>query len=218
MYHYLQDKEFERRIRRYGGEIMQQLCHTLKADHDIGATFYLVGSGARKLITQNANQPVDLDYNLEIVRCDDFEDGRTLKECARKAFDKALKHRVLGNCQDSTSALSSMPIRLDYASIPFSIDVCITCQDEDGCHHRLIHKKTGLVCQDEYFWNEAPHSRELREKAACIRKNGKWELVREQYLRLKNLYLTRNESKNHPSFVCYTEAVSNVYNTRGNWN
>jgi hypothetical protein len=217
MYHYLQDKEFERRIRRYGGEIMQQLCHNLKVDHDIGAQFYLVGSGARNLITQNENLPVDLDYNLEIIRCDDFDDGKTLKECARKAFDNALRQRNQWNCQDSTSTLTSRQIRLDFTSPLFSIDVCITCQDEDGCHHRLIHEKTGWISNDKYYWNKAPQSRRLREKAEYIRKNGRWEQVREQYLHIKNLRLSRGETKEHPSFTCYAEAVSNVYNTRGNW-
>lgn len=217
MYHYLQDKEFERRIRQYGGEIMQQLCHNLKVDHDIGAQFYPVGSGAKNLITQNANQPVDLDYNLEIVRCDDFDDGKTLKECARKAFDKALNQRYQWNCQDSTSTLTARQIRPGFGHPTFSIDVCITCQDEDGCHYRLIHEKTGLTYNDRYYWNKAPQSRRLLEKAEYIRKNGRWEQVREQYIRIKNLHLSRGETKDHPSFTCYAEAVSNVYNTRGHW-
>ena len=46
------------------GEIMQDFCHLLKENHNIDANFYLVGSGARNLITQNASQPIDLDYNL----------------------------------------------------------------------------------------------------------------------------------------------------------
>lgn len=217
MYHYLQDKEFERRIRRYGGEIMQQLCHNLKVDHDIGAQFYPVGSGARNLITQNANQPVDLDYNLEILRCDDLNDGRQLKEAARKSFDKALGHRGQYCCQDSTSTLTSRQIWLGFDLRTFSIDVCITHRDRSGCHHRLIHEKTGWISNDKYYWNKAPQSRRLREKADFIRKKGRWEQVREQYLRIKNLHLSRGETKDHPSFTCYAEAVSNVYNTRGHW-
>ena len=217
MYHYLQDKEFERRIRRYGGEIMQQLCHNLKVDHDIGAQFYLVGSGDRNLITQNGYLPVDLDYNLEIVRCDDFDDGKTLKECARKAFDKALNQRNQRNCQDSTSTLTARQISLGFGHPTFSIDVCITHRDGSGCHHRLIHEKTGWTSNDKYYWNKAPQSRRLREKAEYIRKNGRWEQVREQYLHIKNLHLSRGETKDHPSFTCYAEAVSNVYDTRGNW-
>ena len=69
MYHYLDDKEFLHKMRKLAGEIMQLLCHYLKEKYDIGAIFYLVGSGAKNLIMQNGNNHVDLDYNLEIVRC-----------------------------------------------------------------------------------------------------------------------------------------------------
>lgn len=107
MYHYLDDKEFLHKMRALSGGIMQLLCHYLKEDYDIGANFYLVGSGAKNLIMQNKNNPVDLDYNLEIVRCEDFEDCRYLKECARKTFNKCLREYDLQDCEDSTSSLTS---------------------------------------------------------------------------------------------------------------
>ena len=50
MYKYVEDKQFLSRMRSLCGEIMQDLCHTLKEEYDIGASFYLVGSGARNLI------------------------------------------------------------------------------------------------------------------------------------------------------------------------
>ena len=81
MFDYVKDKEFLSCIRRLCGEIMQDFCHYLKKDYDIGSVFYLVGSGARNLIVQNESLPIDLDYNLEIVRCEDYEDCRTLKVC-----------------------------------------------------------------------------------------------------------------------------------------
>ena len=80
-----------RRVRSVCGEIMQDFCHTLKDVYNIGANFYLLGSGARNLIVQNAAEPIDLDYNLEIVRCVDFEDRRTIKACARKALTRRLR-------------------------------------------------------------------------------------------------------------------------------
>ena len=74
MFDYVEDKAFLSRMRNLCGEIMQDCCHYLKEDYDIGAIFYLVGSGAKNLIVQNASLSIDLDYNLEIVRCEDFED------------------------------------------------------------------------------------------------------------------------------------------------
>ena len=110
MYHYLDDKEFLHKMRELSGEILQLLCHYLKEDYDIGSTFYMVGSGAKNLILQNNNQPVDLDYNLEIVRCEDLKDSRylkELKECVRKTFNKCLNEYKLHDCEDSTSSITS---------------------------------------------------------------------------------------------------------------
>ena len=107
MYKYVEDKQFLSRMRSLCGEIMQDLCHTLKEEYDIGASFYLVGSGARNLILQNANQPIDLDYNLEITRIDDWEDCKEIKECVRKAFNIVLREYGWSDCQDSTSSLTT---------------------------------------------------------------------------------------------------------------
>ena len=217
MYHYLDDKEFLHKMRSLSGKIMQLVCHYLKEDYDIGSNFYLVGSGARNLILQNEDNPVDLDYNLEIIRCEDFEDCRFLKESARKTFNKVLREYRLDDCDDSTSSLTSKLIQFNSGNkTEFSIDICITVRDDKDNYYRLIHDKTGWTQNDRYFWNIAPHSKDLKKKAEHIKKYGKWELVREQYLRIKNRYLSANDH-DHPSFVCYAEAVNNVYNGRNHW-
>ena len=86
MFDYVKDKGFLSHVRNLCSEIMQDFCHYLKEEYDIGAVFYLVGSGAKNLIVQNASLPIDLDYNLEIVRCKDFEDCGFIKECVRKSY------------------------------------------------------------------------------------------------------------------------------------
>ncbi len=216
MFDYVEDKEFLSRVRNLCGEIMQDFCHYLKEDYDIGAVFYLVGSGARNLIVQNSSSPIDLDYNLEIVRCEDFDDCGTIKEQARKSFNKALREHGWNDCEDSTSSLSTEKRHfVEGNSTEFSMDVCIVCRDTEELFYRLIHQKTGLTWCDKYYWNLAPHSGKIREKAADIKKKGKWQLVRDQYLDIKNKYLQRNDH-DHPSFICYIEAVNNVYNSRMN--
>ena len=217
MYHYLDDKEFVSKMRNLCGDIMQDLCHILKEDYDIGATFYLVGSGARNLIMQNNNESVDLDYNLEIIRCEDFEDCRYIKECVRKSFNKALKVNDLDDCNDSTVPLTTELIYFTEGNdTEFRMDVCITARDEDDNYYRLVHEKTGFALYDRYFWNIAPNSKRINEKVDYIKKCSKWMLVRQQYEKIKNMYLIRNDY-NHPSFVCYVEAVNNVYNLRKSW-
>lgn len=215
MYEYVDDKQFLSRMRSLCGDIMKDLCHTLKEEYDIGSSFYLVGSGARNLILQNANQPIDLDYNLEITRIDDWDDCRNIKECVRKAFNIVLRKYGWSDCQDSTSSLTTEKrYFVNGNDTEFSIDVCIVCEDTDGNYHRLIHDKR--CSPNRYFWNQAPNSRNIREKAKYIKEKGKWKLVREQYKKFKNKYLTSNDY-NHSSFICYIEAVNNVYNSRGRW-
>ena len=216
MYHYFEDRAFLRSMRSEAGSIMQELCHQLRVEHDIGANSCLVGSGARNLVTQNADKPIDLDCNLEIRRCADFSDGKRLKDAVKDSFDRVLRKHGWLSAQDSTSVLTAKKGLYHLGSPRFSIDVCITMVDEDGHYHRLIHEKTGFLCSDRWYWNKLPHSARLPEKADYIRQHGKWHLVREQYLTIKNRYLTRNDH-DHPSFVCYVEAVSNVYNGRMHW-
>ncbi len=216
MFHEISDKQFLSDMRELCGRIVQSTCHILKEEYDIGSVPYLVGSGARNLILQNGNNPIDLDYNLEIVKCEDFNDCRYLKECAQKAFNRALNAEGLHDCEDSKSSLTSKQIYFEEGNqTPFSIDICIVVVDK-GYTYRLIHEKTGWTINDKYYWNQAPNSKNVRSKADYIKEHGKWQKVREQYLNLKNKYLSMNDH-NHPSFICYIEAVNNVFNTRNHW-
>ena len=217
MFDYVEDKEFLSRMRNLCGGIMQDFCHCLKEDYDIGARFFLVGSGARNLIVQNASLPIDLDYNLEILRCEDFEDCGFLRECARKTFNKVLNEYGWGDCKNSTSSLTTKKVHfVEGNPTEFSMDVCIVCRDTAEHFYRLKLKKTGFTYLDEYYWNEAPHSAGIQKKAKYIKERGKWQLVRTQYLDIKNRYLRQNDH-DHPSFICYIEAVNNVYNARMSW-
>ena len=209
-------KEIRAELSKTRNAMAEIHSHTLKEEYDIGASFYLVGSGARNLILQNANQPIDLDYNLEITRIDDWEDCKEIKECVRKAFNIVLREYGWSDCQDSTSSLTTEKRHFNQGnSTEFSMDICIVCEDTDGNYHRLIHDKRCFP--NRYFWNQAPNSRNIREKAKYIKEKGKWTLVREQYLKIKKQYLTSNDY-NHSSFICYIEAVNNVYNSRKHWN
>lgn len=154
-----------------------------------------------------------MDYNLKIVRSDDW-DCKYIKECVRKAFNIVLRKHGWRDCEDSKSSLTTEKRCFPRISdTEFSMDVCIVCEDEDGNLYRLIHEKTGYIWTDGYYWNMAPNSRDIKFKVDYIKSNGKWELVREQYKKIKNRYLTQNDH-NHPSFICYIEAVNNVYNSR----
>ena len=171
MFDYVKDKEFLSRMRNLCGEIMQDFCHCLKEDYDIGAGFFLVGSGARNLIVQNASLPIDLDHNLEIVRCEDFEDCRFLKECARKSFNKALKEHGWGDCNDSTSSLTTEKRHfLKGNPTEFSMDVCIVCRDTEEDFYRLIHKKQGGAIMTNIIGTKPLILRAYRKRLSISRK------------------------------------------------
>ena len=212
MYHYVDDKEFLRRAQSTCSSIMQELEELLRDDYGINTQFFLVGSRARNMVTQDANGPIDFDYNLNVFNGFDY-DERKLKEDVRKAFNKVMRSYNLGDVEDSTRSLTTVLINFkDTPDIQFSMDVCLVTKDSDDLWHRLKHEKTGYTYNDKYYWNKIPNSRNCSDKARLIKQHpGWWEVVREHYLDIKNKYLTSNDH-DHPSVVCYFQAVNDVYN------
>ena len=212
MYKYITDKDFLKRMKSRCSDIINQLVQSINNDSLMTVEAHLVGSGAKNLITQNASEPIDLDYNLCILGCFEFNinDGKNIKEYIRKCFNKILKSNGWSDCQDSKSALTTEKRHFKEGNkTSFSIDLCIVTEDGNRWW-RLIHKKTGCFQTDEWIWNEGRSSQGLQEKVEWIKSNNLWKEVRDTYLDKKNLYLRRNDY-NHPSFICYIEAVNEVY-------
>lgn len=212
MYHFIEDKEFLKNLRSTCSNIVNQLVQRINNDSIMTVEAHLVGSGARKLETQNAKQPIDLDYNLNILETHeiDINDCRKIKEYVRKQFNIILNNNGWEDCQDSTSVLSTKYHHFKNGNqTPFKIDLAIVTEYSRSWF-RLIHQKTGFVNEDRYFWNEAPDSKGLASKVDKIKSYGLWKSVRETYLDKKNMYLKRQD-KFHPSFNCYIEAVNQVF-------
>ena len=151
MYHWINDKAFLGRMKGLCGDLVNQLVQAINREGRLEVRQHLVGSGAKNLITQNANRPIDLDYNLEILRSEGFsiKDGCGIKEYVREIFDEVLERNGWEPCNDSTSALTTKLHRFpDGNQTLFSIDLCITREDECGRRLRLIHNKTGKVQSD----------------------------------------------------------------------
>ena len=213
MYHYVEDKEFLKRAKSFCSDVLKDLGAELRDKKEMNTQFFLVGSGARNMITQNGNGKIDFDYNINVLSASDWN-GKSIKETIRKTFNKVLSSYNLSDCEDSTSSLTTKPIYFeDEPEIKFSIDVAIVTKNANEQWQRLIHEKTGNTSVDRYFWNIIPNSKEYELKAKEIKEvSGWWNKVREEYLKIKNNYLSKNDH-NHSSFVCYIEAVNNVYNT-----
>lgn len=207
---------FQSESKRYRSDcsaIMKETCKLLR-DKGITAQFSLVGSGAKNMITRNGKGPYDLDYNLVIINAYDkyFRNLRFLKDTVRNALNKAEGEEFFSDLQDSTSCLTALLRFNDSPNVEFSFDVAIIAKNQNGNYMRLIHNKNAfLVGEDQYTWNEVPHSKNVKEKADVLKENGFWNAVRDRYVELKNVYLSRQD-RNHPSFVVYVEAVNEMYN------
>lgn len=209
MYHYFEDKDFLKRAKNFCSGLLKDLEDELR-EKGLNSQFFLIGSGARNMVTQTENRPFDFDYNLNILSCEDWDEGKKIKELVRLTFNNVLRSRGLQDCDDSTSSLTTKLIYFaDEPEIKFSIDLAIVTENNDGIWERLIHDKRSFP--NRYFWNQAPNSDGYSNKAKEIKKVPcMWEEVRVRYLDKKNMYLKRNDY-NHPSFICYIESVNEIY-------
>lgn len=193
---------------------MKKVCSKLK-EKGISSQFTLVGSGARNMITRNGNGPYDLDYNLEIIKAPNgyWKDLRYLKNTVRILLNEATGLQCFSDSKDSTSCLTSILHFKNEPTIEFKFDVAIVAKNSNGTLCRLIHNKNAWGYGiDQYVWNEIPYSRDVTLKAKRIKAEGLWLDVRNQYAKLKEMYLSRRWDKDHPSFIIYIEAVNNIYN------
>jgi len=106
MYNYVEDKVFLKKAQNICSSILNDLTSEL-LKHDISSQFFLVGSGARNMVTQNNEEPIDFDYNLYIQKTVNIKDEKELKETVRKVFNIVLKKHGWADCQDSTSSLTT---------------------------------------------------------------------------------------------------------------
>lgn len=213
MYKIVDEAECKRH-RNDCSNVLKEVCIMLKEEKNISAQFTLVGSGARNMVTRNGNGPYDLDYNLEIIKASDeyWNNLRKLKDTVRVLLDKAEGLNCFSNSQDSTSCLTALLHFNDEPKVQFKFDVAIVARNKKGTLCRLIHNKNAYyIGGDQYVWNEIPNSKDIKSKVEIIKKQGYWLDVREKYVELKNIYLSKQD-KNHPSFVCYIEAVNIVFN------
>ena len=180
----------------------------------ISAQFTLVGSGARNMVTRNGNGPFDLDYNLEIIKATDeyLDDLRYLKNTVRILLNKVIGQTRFRDSKDSTSCLTAILLFRDNSAVEFKFDVAIVKRNSKGSLCKMVHNKNAWgYGNDQYTWTEIPDSHDVSQKARRIKSEGLWLEVRERYVDLKNMYLSRQD-KNHPSFLVYVEAVNQVYN------
>lgn len=211
------DEAESKRYRIDCSSVLTDTCKLLK-DKGISAQFTLVGSGARNLVTRNGNGPYDLDYNLEITKCDKsfLNNLSYLKETVRTEINKAEGNTFFRDSHDSTSVLTSILHFTDEPQVQFSFDIAIVKKNNSGTMCRLIHNKNAWgLGQDQYTWCEVPSSRDVFDKAKSLKDAGLWLSVRNRYVDLKNYYLEMKDF-NHPSYVVYVETINELYSKLSN--
>jgi hypothetical protein len=164
----------------------------------------LIGSGDKGLVTQNANEPFDLDYNL-ILQKDKrnlLNNPKQIKDIFISRFNKVLAANVENykGASDSTPVITLKIKNGD--SISFTFDIAIIVENNDGVFYRLTHDKNAR----RYIWNEVPRSADYFERVRRVKENDLWEEFRGRYLELKNIHLRRNDGVK--SFSVFLETLN----------
>jgi len=171
--------------------------------------FRLIGSGDRKLVTQNGDEPFDLDYDI-ILQRDKKEllnDPKRIKELFRNKLDVVLKNSIdkykPSPSRDSTSVLTTN-VRIDNR-ISFSFDVAIIAENDNGHYCRITNVKDAR----QYIWNQLPNSNGFHEKFKAIKDAKLWNDFKAKYLKKKNEHLSRQTGVN--SFSILLETINEFY-------
>lgn len=167
----------------------------------------LIGSGDKRLVTQNSDESFDLDYNL-ILQKDKkglLDNPKQIKEIFVSRFNKVLRQYVsdYSHVSDSTSVITAKLIRNNR--VTFSFDVAIIVEGDDGYFYRLTNdKNTG-----RYIWNQVKQSSNYLEKFKALKEDGYWIQFKERYLELKNMHLRRQDGVK--SFSIFLETLNEFY-------
>ena len=167
----------------------------------------LIGSGDKRLVTQNSDESFDLDYNI-ILQKDKkglLDNPKQIKEIFVKRFKNVLNRYVSDytHVDDSTSVITAKLIQNN--KIEFSFDVAIIVEGDDGYFYRLTNdKNTG-----RYIWNQVKQSANYFEKFQAVKENGYWNEFKRRYLELKNMHLRRQDGVK--SFSIFLETLNEFY-------
>ena len=164
----------------------------------------LIGSGEKRLVTQDENGVFDLDYDL-IIQRDKKEllnNPKAIKQVFINAFNDAMRRRIsnYNHVYDSTSVIRSN-ILLNN-EISFSFDVALLVKADNDSYYRIINDKgTG-----NYIWNQVRGSKNYLERFQIIKQQGHWEDFKERYLYLKNFHYNRGDKVK--SFSIFLETLN----------
>ncbi|WP_191014539.1 hypothetical protein [Treponema zioleckii] len=205
MYHYVRNSVVKP-WRSFTADKMNRVKQMLKAEYNLDTDFYLVGSGAKNLVTQNENEPFDLDWNLEVYNlAEPTKNAEWLKTTVMDFLNEIMEDTPFRNCQDSTAVITSRWTTEE--GLKFSFDIAILVENSNGIFCRMIHDKF----MNRFYWTEVPDSKDVYDRMDKLKENGWWQEIRDTYLEKKNMYLRRIDRDNHPLFNIFVETINEVW-------
>lgn len=164
----------------------------------------LIGSGEKRLVTQNESEMFDLDYNIILQRDkqDLLDNPKQVKKIFMDAFNIVLNPRITDYkfASDSASVITLKLVQSD--NLAFSFDVAIIVESNDGAFYRLTNDKRS----GRYIWNRVPLSKDYFIKYQQLKENGLFPDFKERYLQLKNMHLRRGDDVK--SFSIFLETLN----------
>ena len=185
------------------------ILHDLQKEVADQFTFDLgsIGGGDKRLVTQNAKESFDLDYNI-ILQKDKkglLDNPKQIKDIFIARFNKVL-NRYIDNCYHTSDSTSVITIKnIQKGELLFSFDVAIIVEGNDGYFYRLTNDKNF----NRYIWNRVKNSADYFEKFQRIKEEGLWLKFKNRYLELKNWHLSRQDGVK--SFSIFLETLNEVY-------
>ena len=105
-YKFVEDKEFLARVQKSCNDDMIEIESILRNEYDISCQYFLIGSGAKNMITEDSNGIIDLDYNINVYNGMNY-DGKRLKTAVICAANQVMKKNGLEDVNDSTSSIET---------------------------------------------------------------------------------------------------------------
>lgn len=187
---------------RFCEKILKQMQIQLKEYFTF--QFELIGSGGKKLVTQNENDPFDLDYNIIIQKDKQnlIDNPKKIRQLFIDKFNNLLVNEICGYkyASNSTSVIKLKKIK--YGTLMFSWDCAIMIESDNGFIYKLIYNKS----QNIYIRNMVKKSKDYKYRLQFIKQNNLWIDFKKRYLFLKNLHLKNND--NVPSFSIFLETLN----------
>jgi hypothetical protein len=181
-------------------KVIEHIQRKGKEDENYKITFnpHIIGSRRTNLITQFPNSPFDFDLNLWIAKTD-IKDEQKIFNLIWSAIPKKIDEYNI-EIEAKTRVIKISFIK--QKNIVFSIDLAIA---------RFYKNKLSILVNDSdnLVWNVYSSSLDnLKGKINDIKNKKKWQLVREEYLELKN----QENLNQDPSYILYIQSINNIYN------